>query len=201
VTRVVRSIPPFDHEGGHTDVHSVSRRHARRLADQLHAPGLRRRQANGGGQPSAAPLELPRCPRRLREGTGKLARGMGSVGARKASGRREGTELAPMSDPAGWYTSSVTPNAASPAIFSDICSAVPVNAMELANGMSSATCGSSRGLASIMWPAWMARCRSLSGYASIASRHARPVMRRRRPRRRAHSWRDTAPPRTARRRL
>jgi hypothetical protein len=42
-----------------------------------------------------------------------------------------------ISDPAGWYTSSVTPNAVSPAIFCDICSAVPVNAMEVANGMSS----------------------------------------------------------------
>jgi hypothetical protein len=85
--RVVRSIPPFDHEGGHTDVHPVGRRHARRLADQLHAPGSRRRQADGGGQPSAAALELPSCPRRLREGTGKLARGTGSIGA--SEGQRQ----------------------------------------------------------------------------------------------------------------
>src|ERR1700682_6132692 len=70
-----------------------------------------------------------------------------------------------MSDPAGWYTNSVTPNAASPAIFSDTCSTVPVNAIELANAMRSATCGSSRGLALIRCPAWMTRCRSLSGDA------------------------------------
>ena len=55
-----------------------------------------------------------------------------------------------MSDPAGWSTTSVTTNAASPAIFSDTCSPVPVNAIELANAMRSAeTCGSSRGLALI----------------------------------------------------
>jgi hypothetical protein len=40
-----------------------------------------------------------------------------------------------MSDPAGWYATSVTPSAASPAIFSDTCSPVPVNPMKLANGM------------------------------------------------------------------
>lgn len=44
-----------------------------------------------------------------------------------------------MSDPAGWYTNSVTPSAARPAILSDISSAVPVNAIALANGMRSPT--------------------------------------------------------------
>ena len=33
-------IPAVRSRGRHTDVHSVGRRHARRLADQLHAPRL-----------------------------------------------------------------------------------------------------------------------------------------------------------------
>ena len=71
--RVVRSFPPFDHEGGTlTFTPSADGTHVDWQTSYTH-PGLRRRQADGGGQSSAAPLELPSCPRWLREGTGELA--------------------------------------------------------------------------------------------------------------------------------
>ena len=58
--------------GRYADVYSVRRRHARRLGDHLHRSGSRGRQGDGGGQPAAVPLNLPRDPRWLREGAGEL---------------------------------------------------------------------------------------------------------------------------------
>jgi hypothetical protein len=72
---VVRSIQPFDHEGGTlTFTPSADGTHVdsqTSCTHPAHAGG--KLKANGGGQPSAAPLELPNRPRWLREGTGRLA--------------------------------------------------------------------------------------------------------------------------------
>ncbi len=52
---ILRSFPPFNHEGG---THRLGRGHRRRLAEQLHPSGMGRGEAVGGGQLSAAAQQL-----------------------------------------------------------------------------------------------------------------------------------------------
>jgi hypothetical protein len=61
----------------HIDVHSVRRRHARRVGQHLHHSRPRGREGDRSRHCTAFPLELPRDPRWMRKGVGELAVAIG----------------------------------------------------------------------------------------------------------------------------